>query len=356
MTAGFRHVLFLCALAPTAMADTMSPEIHHIEFIQRHLYGPGPLPDQVLLSGHVHNLPFTAFMRATVPGTNNGAEAPNVSGEALQGGTVDGKMSDGTRINENIDMGNVLLLQGRFNLLLGAVHGGPNKGDSHFYLDKKLNWTIKDDIAIDPGFPEGIIKLNDFTFTTGPTFVPKSSQSQQGHPGGIDIVGSLRSDDVIAGRIGDDNFDGYLDGLFVALGNFPLEAILMPGAPFVQSIEFKADLPMHALDAAMLAAAAARNRLTFMQEHAGLRSSDKRYLIEGVKERVGVTLRHLQRAQSDPAACKDQCQAARQMEQRLAAVVIPDEPAGALEALATLDELTQQLAALHKARTGSDPV
>lgn len=358
MKLAIRYSLLLGSLLFVAvLANGTRSQLHSIKLVARQLYGPGPLPDQKLGAGHVHNMPFVGFMDARVPGTNNGAAPPNVSGESLQGTTVDGKLSDGTLINENIDMGHVLLLQGRFNLLLAAVHGGPNQGNSHFFLDRTLNWTIQDDIAIDPGFAEGIVKIKDFVFTTGPTFVPQSVQTQRGYPGGMDIVGSLRSGDVIAGRIGDDDLDGFVDGVFIALGNFPLEAILLPGAPFVQSIEFVSDIPLHSLDAAMLSLAAARNRLGFIAEHRepALPSASIGDLVRGAQERLTVAKRHFARMQG-AAICEPQCDAARQLAQRVQALSIADDPAAAQAALAKLDALTRELAALHKARTGKEVV
>jgi hypothetical protein len=358
MKQAIRHSLLIGALLSVgALADSAPTELHNIRLVARQLYGPGPLPDQKLGAGHVHNMPFVSFMDARVPGTNNGAQPPNVSGEALQGTPVDGKLSDGTLINENIDMGHVLLLQGRFNLLLAAVHGGPNQGNSHFFLDKKLNWTIQDDIAIDPGFAEGIVKIKDFVFTTGPTFVPKSVQTQRGYPGGMDMVGSLRSGDVIAGRIGDDDLDGRLDGVFIALGNFPLEAILLPGAPFVQSIEFVSDIPLHSLDAAMLSLAAARNRLTFIAEHRqlALPSESIRDLVAGAQARLAVAKRHFERMQTG-ALCEPQCDEARQLAQQVQSLAIADDPDQAQAAIAKLDALTRKLADVHKARTGKEVV
>lgn len=356
MKLAVRSSLLLGALLlVAAVANGASPEMHTIKLVARQLFGPGPLPDQKLGAGHVHNMPFVGFMDARVPGTNNGAAPPNVSGEALQGTTVDGKLSDGTLINENIDMGHVLLLQGRFNLLLAAVHGGPNQGNSHFFLDPKLNWTIQDDIAIDPGFAEGIVKIKDFMFTTGPTFVPQSVQTQRGFPGGMDMVGSLRSGDVIAGRIGDDDLDGFVDGVFIALGNFPLEAILLPGAPFVQTIEFSSDIPLHPLDAAMLSVAAARNRLSFIAEHRepALSLTSIGELVKGAQERLAIARRHFERMQS-AAICQSLCDAARQFDRQVQALSIADDAVAAQAPLAKLDALTRELAALHKARTGKE--
>lgn len=359
MTLRVTTIFLLATTATIAMparADAPQVRVHHIELVERVLYGPGPMPDQKLARGHVHNMQFDAFMHALVPGANNGSEPPNVSGEALQNSPVDGKLSDGTLINENIDMGNALLLQGRFNLLLGAVHGGPHQGDSTFALDRDLNWTIEDDIAIDPGFPEGIIKIHDFKFTTGPAFVPTSVQTQRNHPGGVDMVGSLRSRDVLVGRVGDDDFDGYVDGIFLALGNFPLDSILLPGAPFVQTIQVAADVPLHALDAAMLSLAAARNHLKFFQQHQAesLSRDAVKLLFEAADERTGLGLRHLHRALQG-AQCANACEQVKQIEAQVAKLGIDSvEPEQIAQKIRILDATVERLAALHKARTGKE--
>ena len=52
-------------------------------------------------------------------------------------------------------MGNAVIMNGQFNLLLGAVYGGPHQGNSKFSLDDDFNVV----------FPEGI----SHQFTVGPT-------------------------------------------------------------------------------------------------------------------------------------------------------------------------------------------
>jgi hypothetical protein len=299
---------------------------------------------------------FDRFMHAIVPGANNGGAPPNVSGEALQGTPIDGKLSDGTMLNENIDMGHALLLQGRFNLLLGAVHGGPHRGDSTFALDQDLNWTIEDDIAIDPGFPEGVIKIHDFKFTTGPAFVPTSVQTQRNYPGGVDMVGSLRSREVLAGRVGDDNLDGRVDGIFLALGNFPLDSILLPGAPFVQSVQVDSDIPLHPLDAALLAVAATRNHLKFLRRHRGeaLGADSVRYLVSHARERLALAVRHLQRATEDRSASAARRNAARRLGASLSPLQIADAGEPALAHIDALDAAVSELSKLHQQRTGRE--
>jgi hypothetical protein len=357
MTSRIASIASLFVLATAAQADAPGIAVHDIQLVERVLYGPGPMPDQKLARGHVHNMQFDRFMHAVVPGANNGGESPNVTGEALQGSPVDGKLSDGTLINENIDMGNALLLQGRFNLLLGAVHGGPHQGNSTFALDRDLNWTIEDDIAIDPGFAEGIIKINDFKFTTGPAFVPTSVQTQKNYPGGVDMVGSLRSRDVLVGRVGDDDFDGFVDGIFLALGNFPLDSILLPGAPFVQTIQVASDYPLHALDAAMLSLAAARNHLNFLHQHRAepLSKDSMNLLRKAARERHDFALRHLRRALEKDSGCADGCKQVRKLEAQMAELGIERaEPEQLAVEIRTLDAAVAQLAALHKSRTGKE--
>jgi hypothetical protein len=297
---------------PTAQsADTANRNAetapYEIVLIERTLFGPGPLPDQKLAVGHVSNMHPMGFLDVMVPAANNGPDLPNVSGEALQGTPVDGKLSDNTLINENIDMGNAVLMNGKFNLLLAAVYGGPHNGDSHFHLDGSLNWTIEDDIAIDPGFADGVIKINNFEFTTGPKPVPYSLQTTKHVPGGTDQVGSLTSGETIVGRLGDDDFDGLLDGVFLAMGNFPYSSILLPGAPFVQALRFKSNIPVSALDAALLSAAAARNSAAAYIEITDASTNAARSrerLLAAIRSRLDFTARHVERANKE---CRREC-------------------------------------------------
>lgn len=253
-----RNVLVIAVATCLFVGAMRCAAAHTIEVTDRTLFGPGPFPDQKLKTAWIRNLTFDSFLNGIVKGKNNLGEPPNVSGEELQGKIVDGKLSDDTLINEDIDMSNAVIMNGQFNLLLAAVYGGPNSGDTHFYLDDDYNWWIKDDIAIDPGFPAGIVKINDFTFTTGPRIIPSSIQTEAGYPGGTNQTGSLAAGRVALGQLGDKDLDGYLDGMFNAIGRFPMESIFLPGAPFVQLFEFRSDIPITALDAALLTAASVR--------------------------------------------------------------------------------------------------
>jgi tetratricopeptide (TPR) repeat protein len=271
--------------------------LYKIRLVSGHLYGPGPLPDQELAQGQLKALNLVSFLKATIEPFNNLEKVPNVPGEIRQGKIIDGRLSDGTLINESIDVGHVMLMNGKFDLLLAAVYGGPNEGKIHFFPDADWNWTIQDDIAIDPGFPNGVIKMNDFIFTTGPRQIPFSTQTARGYPGGVDRSGSLRVGQVVLGRLGDDNLDGYLDGVFNAIGSFPLNSIFLPGAPFAQTRTFESDIPITARDAAFLTTAGARN---YMKK--ALELANDPQLIDEVKmltteasSRLHIAERHIER-------------------------------------------------------------
>ena len=225
------------------------------------LFGPGPLPDQRLEPGRLRHLVLGRPLTGVIGPNNNGGAEPNVPGELRQGLVIDGKLSDGSDVQESVDVGYVELLNGNFKLFLAAVQSGPNEGRVNFFLDPSLSWTILDDIAIDPGFEVGVIRFENFTFSTAPRRIPVSWQTENGAPGASDGAGSLQSGDVVIGRLGDRDFDGFVDGIFNAVGRFPLSSIMMPGAPFAQTREFTSDIPVRPEIAAVLALAGHRNAL-----------------------------------------------------------------------------------------------
>jgi len=349
MVAGL--VIGVASVALMWVESAQAAGVYDITISKRRLYGPGPFADQELGLGKVSSMHFDTFMNAIVPAFNNGPEEPNVSGEARQGTPVDGKMSDGTLINENIDMGNAVILNGQFNLLLGAVYGGPSKGASHFSLDDIMNWTIHDDIAMDPGFPEGIVKILDFIFSTGPRPVPLSIQTEKHYPGGVDRVGSLQSGDIVIGRVGDDDFDGHVDGVFFAMGQLPLASPFLPGAPFVQRMEFTSTIPISALDAGLLSVASGRNCMRLLATgtlgtHA---ERDRAALDECIRERQHLAAQHLAHAVEKEDACKPNCQELKKASQQLQQAQHLSESTSSMpDALKILDSVVAQLAALKR--------
>jgi hypothetical protein len=188
-------------------------------------------------------------------------------------------------------------MNGRFNLLLAAVGGGPNEGLLHFYLDKQGNWTIQDDIAIDPGFPEGIIKFNDFTFSTGPRILPLSKQTQLQYPAGVDRAGSISSKGFVEGYLGDDNFDGYLDGVFNAIGTFPFDSILLPGAPFAQTRSFRSKIPVDKFQALYLTLSNLNSYLNLTDKIELGKGEEFTRLVEIIRKRMPIILEHTKRAE-----------------------------------------------------------
>lgn len=268
----------------------------HVTLTGGTLYGPGQLDDQPLRPGGLANLALGSTLNGLIPPFNNGAAEPNLPGEVLQGKVVDGLLSDGTPANENIDVGFVSLMNGKFNLFLAAVADGPNQGRIHFFLDDGWNWTIHDDIGIDPGFPVGVIKIQDFTFSTSPRVLPYSRQTQAGNPAGVDRAGSIASGAVVSGALGDADFDGRLDGTFNAIGRFPYDAVILPGAPFAQTRVFTTDIPISPAQAALLTIANGLGYLRLALDLQGEQPELAATLRRTFGERLDTARRHAQRA------------------------------------------------------------
>lgn len=285
------------------------------------LYGPGPLDDQALKPGSLVNLYLAGAFNGHIPAFNNGKAEPNLPGEILQGKTVDGLLSDGTEANENVDVGFVSLMKGKFNLFLAAVQDGPNQGQVNYFLDDGWHWTIRDDIGIDPGFPVGVVKFREFTFSTSPRVLPLSRQTEANNPGGVDRSGSVASGAVVPGNIGDANFDGKLDGMMNAIGRFPFESVILPGAPFAQTRELQTDIPVTAAQAALLTTANALSYLKLAMDNQAKQPELAATLRKTYGERMELARKHAERAAEATPPLSD---AARR--------TIAELPAGAGEA------------------------
>ena len=315
-----------------------------IEVTERKLFGPGPFPDQVLDVAWIRELEFNEFLNGVVKGSNNLGDEPNVSGEALQGKDIDGMLSDNTLINENIDMGNVVIMNGQFNLLLAAIYSDANNGDTFFYTDEDLNWWIKDDIGIDPGFAAGIVKIENFTFSTSPRIIPYSIQTEKGYPGGTDVIGSTNSGRVALGRLGDDNQDGFLDGTFNAIGQFPMKAIFLPGAPFVQSFGFKSDIDINSIEAALLTIANARSYLKLLNDtrEKDPQHTDIKVLFDEAVDRTRLALLHVNKSIE---TCSEHCQQLKTVKENLDGILneLKQAKPTAKNMIATVDTVFNQL-------------
>jgi hypothetical protein len=233
-----RALRAVVSVAAAALAAATGPAAEATEFRLKggHFYGPGPIePDAALPDGRLVNIRF---------------DRHSFTGECgfVNDGTAAGVFSDGaTRMNQNIDAGTIRLGDGRETVRLAAVDGGPHGGAEHYYLDADYNMIWRVDLALDPGFKEGIIRVDDFVLSTGVVEVQRSLQSQRRIPGGYDQAGSLKSGQFLAGRLGDFDQDGFMDGVLVAAPNVPMEANLLPGAPVGNKRAFTTDveLPAH---------------------------------------------------------------------------------------------------------------
>lgn len=198
-----------------------------------YFFGPGPIvPDTQLPDGQLANIRF---------------DVERMSGycEFANSGGRGSLLSDArTRINQNIDAGRLLIGGGTSPILLTAVDGGPHHGTERYYLDDQYRFVWRVDIALDPGFPEGIIRLDDFVLNTGVVRIGRSLQTQRGEPGGYDQAGTLPAGTYLAGRVGDFDQDDQLDGILVAAPHVPLAADMLPGAPVGNRRGFRTDVPI----------------------------------------------------------------------------------------------------------------
>jgi hypothetical protein len=198
-----------------------------------HFFGPGPIvPDTELPDGRLTHIRFDfRTWHGFCEFSNDGRSGSLLSDKQ-------------TRINQNIDAGQLLVGGGTSPILLAAVDGGPHHGREEYTLDEQYRLVWRVDIALDSGFPEGIIRLNDFVLSTGVARIARSQQSDRGEPGGYDQAGTLLSGTYIAGRLGDFDQDGFLDGVLIAAPTVPMEADMLPGAPVGNQRGFRTDLPI----------------------------------------------------------------------------------------------------------------
>jgi hypothetical protein len=205
-------------------------------------FGPGSWPRvEPLFPVVIRNMGFVSETDFATPFMNRRAQASLTLGEK-EFGLTEGKISDGSLINENVDTGGFVIAGTR--LLPVVVRSDEKFGGSQAAVSVRDGDVVMVmDLTIDLGIGErGVIKL-PFYGTTGSVSVPLSLQTQMGGKG-VDQAGPLASGATIAGRVGDFKHDGFIDGTLVAVGVMPLTSPIYPGQPWAMVRNFETDMPI----------------------------------------------------------------------------------------------------------------
>jgi len=187
----------------------------------------------------LRHMMFLTASNLVVPFENNGPVVPNILGEMQIPGDVDGRLSDGSLINENVNTC-AAAIAGR-RVLPAAIQGGMLTGHVLWATDKDGEITVSMDAAI--YLADGHVVKLPFYGTTGEAVVPLSLQTQGGGKG-VDQAGEYPSGTRVRGRAGDFNHDGWIDGTMIFTGVMPLDSPLLPGAPFLMIRNFETDIPI----------------------------------------------------------------------------------------------------------------
>lgn len=230
-----------------------------LDIISGIFYGPGEMPDSPLPTGRLGHITLDKNLTGRTKYFNNGGKLPNIKSEKEIDGIVDGKLSNGIPFNEHIDGGIAEVGLGAMRFMTVVAGDGPNKGSEKFTLLDSLDWQIITDLALDPGFADGVVISNNLLITTGLLSVPFSLQTSEKKEGGMDTAGSLPSGLDIVGRLGDFDFDGYIDGIINGGSNLPLDHMLIPGAPVIQSRYFTSNIPIDSFHASVLMISGIKN-------------------------------------------------------------------------------------------------
>lgn len=230
--------LWLLATAPAAALTLYSTEESFNG--PGRFFGPGAYTEeQVLFPVVIRNMIFQTERDFITPFVNNGPAEPNIRAEKAFRGTVDGKLSNGWLINENVDIYPAKVAGS--DVIIAVVGGGPHSGRQLSITEENGEVVMTMDLAMDLGVGEkGVVRL-PFYGTTGSVEVPYSLQTQMGNKG-VDQAGELKSGTVLTGRIGDFNNDGWIDGTLVAAGNMPLDSTFYPGQPYALVRFFETDI------------------------------------------------------------------------------------------------------------------
>ncbi len=215
------------------------------------LSGPGNMGTHKLQNGTISNFIVSAPLTGNVAFFNNATELPNIYAETLHVTAVDGALSDGTKINENVDVGFVLEF-------LEPETGQPVKllvcsvSEETVRPDGKGGLLFTLTAGFDPGLAELVVK-REVTFVTGVATVPISEKTRLKQSGGTDAAGEYASGYAKVGKLGDFDNDGMLDGEFILADIAPLELVIAEGDPILVVRGFTSDIPVSAVDATIYA-------------------------------------------------------------------------------------------------------
>jgi len=215
---------------------------HRIVFTTGTFFGPGSMQDVDMPMGYAIINSLDEAYNGVTRFTNNGADKPGIDWAPFSPLSKSGLLSNGIEYNENLDGGVVDVGNGALKLLVVVTRDGPLNGEQLYRINKTCEWEIKTDLALDPGFAEGIIFAKELAITTGVVDLPLSIQTQRSIPGGVNAAGSLISGEPIFGRFGDYDMDGKLDGAFVGVANIPIDHMFYPGSPVAQKRFFESDI------------------------------------------------------------------------------------------------------------------
>jgi hypothetical protein len=244
--------------------------------------GPGPMPDTPLPQGKLGYIVFDDHLTGASEFFNNGAEPPNNPGELEIEGHYGGTLSNGVPFNKHVYGGVVTIGQGALKMLSVIASDGPLKGRETYHLNDQLNWVIHTDLALDAGFPQGLVVSRNITITTGVLFVPPSMRTEGGLKGGMDEAGSLPSGAPIYGMLGDIDGRGFLDGRIVGASRVPLDFMFMPGSPLVMQREIRSNIPVTHEQAGILTFAGLANLrdvLAVAQEESAAPPAARKYVL-----------------------------------------------------------------------------
>jgi hypothetical protein len=216
-----------------------------IDTVAGTVYGPGPMPATPLAGGKFTYVKVNAKLEGDIAFFNNGPAEPNIPGEKeIFGEFRGGLLSNGVKFNEHLHGGIVTIGQGALRMLAVVASDGDSKGGETYRLDERLNWRWKTDMALDPGFPEGLVVSRNIDITSGVLWIPSSLQTEGKLPGGFDNADYIPGGGPILGALGDADEDGFLDGRMVGAGRTPLKYLFVPGSPLVMARIIKTDIPV----------------------------------------------------------------------------------------------------------------